>query len=222
MTPQVESGITEGTSLGRGFMCWLVFSLVLTVPLANASVAVKQLFDSPYVDEDPPGATCWTLSAEGPEGLPEDFDAKLPTAGLFCPECLRDSRYAVAVPLKWIEQRLIPPPSDVGRYSCDGSCQSWLLRTDTKADAALLLVRVNAPTICGGTGWCPGRLYERGRGQWRLAASFSSSNYNQLCIAKTGEDAVRLWWTPVSEATDTWRFDWRPSKAIPSRKPVSR
>lgn len=156
-----ETGdITVGRTLSGA--CWLLgLMLGLASPVAVSGVTVQMLPGSLLDGNDPPGSICWVLAADGKEGLPEDFDASEPTAPLFCPDCLHDKRYAVDEPLRRIDQRLIPPPDETGNYSCAGFCQQWLLRPDSKSDAALLFVRVGVPTICGATGWCPGRIYER-------------------------------------------------------------
>lgn len=196
------------------WLCVLAVAMSgLLVGPAWAGVSVTTLETALDIDHTPEGAQCWVLAgddeSENDEGLPEDFDPARPTAELFCPECLQDPAYAANLPLRRIEQRLIPPPGEAGHYDCAGYCQRWLLRPDAPPDVALMLVRVGVPSLCGVTGWCPGRIYERRQRVWQLIDSYGANEADELCVLSQGDAGMRLWLTPLATPMQTLEIDWR-------------
>ena len=184
-------------------------AIVLLAHPVSAEVSVETLEAERDFDQTPVGAQCWILSGDAADGAPEGFSPGDSAANLFCPKCLKDTRCAADVPLRRIEQRLIPKLGEGGNYDCKDFCHRWLLRTGPEKDAALMLVRVGVPTVCGATGWCPGRIYERREGEWHLAGSYSSNEADELCVLENSGSCVRLWLTPLASPAQTVEIDWR-------------
>lgn len=193
--------------LGRSFIWGLVSALLAGAVQAEVAVRASES-TSP---EDASGLTqlCWTLSSDGQEGIPSGEAPVSPVADWFCPECLKNPAYDAQAPLKRIEQRLIPKLIDEGDYTCEGFCQRWLLRPPGTERTALMFVRVGVPTVCGATGWCPGRIYERRQGAWNLVGSYGANEANELCLIEQKPGRVKLQLHSVSEPADAVEVDWR-------------
>ncbi len=195
----------------RGFTLRLALLGGLMAGSVHADVSVLDLAASGNDVDAEHGAGCWHLPADGPEGAPEGAPASAsgPGAELFCPECLNNPAYDAQVPLKRIEQRLIPKLAEEGDYTCEGRCQRWLLRPPATKGLALMLVRVGVPTLCGSTGWCPGRIYERRQGVWNLVGSYNSNEVDTLCLLEQTPGRLKMLLHVNSEPLDALELDWR-------------
>lgn len=192
----------------RGWVLAVALAASLSLQPASGAVTMTDLSDI-SAPGSVPNRSCVLLAADGPEGAPEGDQTPSRATPWFCPTCLTDPRYDAGAPLKRIEQRLIPRMIEVGDYTCDGFCQRWLLRPPSSDGIALMLVRVGVPTVCGATGWCPGRIYERRQGNWKLVGSYSANEANELCVVEEqpGHVKLRLW--SSSEPTQPLELDWR-------------
>lgn len=201
-------------ALGRAL--WLGSLLMagllgLSAP-ALADVTVRSVEIMQDYDEVPRGSTCWILHSDDERGLPNGFEPELPTAELFCADCLSDPAYEVKVPVSRIQQRILDPNNLGADYTCDESCVRWLIRPPAQPESALLFVRVLAGTVCGATGWCPGLIYERRQGAWHLAYNLSTNESNTLCLWPQQGDRIKMWLTPLEDPdeTETLEIFWRP------------
>lgn len=199
-------------SIGRMAGMWLL----MLSGLASAATAVKWI----ERDQEPENADCAMLESNFDEP-PKRGTVADPLPGgllqqLLCPGCFADTRYQIHIPLRRIDQRLVPPPDESwGTFECAQDCAYWLLR---EGDAALLVVHVGARVLCGATGNCPGRLYERAQGQWRLLESYISGEGTELCAIRTPSGGLRLWLTPIGTGgSQTLQLDWRPLPAKGTR-----
>ncbi|HEY1182216.1 MAG TPA: hypothetical protein VGE56_07935 [Rhodocyclaceae bacterium] len=195
-------------------MTRLLFALMMLWPwqLASAEVDVRPREELRDFEADPPGMNCDELETGGRDDVPigtvEDIDQGSLLDELLCPECLSDPAFETAIPLRRIERTLIPPPSEIwGEFSCTDSCPRWLLR---QGNDAIMIVHVGAQILCGVTGNCPGRAYERTRGQWRLVAEFTSNEGIELCTKRHTDGTVELWITSFDDRPDTWTITWKP------------
>lgn len=190
-------------------------------PLARAEVNVWPKEERRDFEVDPPGMECDVLETRGHPETPAGEISELPKGGLLaellCPECLRDPRYQADVPLRRIQRYLVPPPSDIwGEFDCAEECPHWLLR---QGEDAIMIVHVGAQILCGVTGNCPGRAYERTGGRWSLIAEFNSNAGIELCATRRRGGMVELWMTSFDDYPMTWVIRWKPdSSAQPKQQ----